>query len=242
MRCFRWRELAAGEIRLHDKAAPAVVHRLERDDRVLDASDIHKSFGIGSIWRRALGRDQRPIRAVDGVSLTVQRGQTLGIVGESGSGKSSLARVLVALETADSGEIELLGSKLAFDLRRRSPDSLREMRLIPQNPDDTLNPYLTVGAALERALKVLERRPARGKVEQRAHVSEKAHRRARVRDLLRAVRLDPSYTSRYPNQLSGERSSGWRLPVLSPANQHSLSPMSQLHRWMFPCRLSCLIC
>ena len=203
VRCFRWRELAAGEIRLHDKAAPAVVHRLERDDRVLDASDIHKSFGIGSIWRRALGRDQRPIRAVDGVSLTVQRGQTLGIVGESGSGKSSLARVLVALETADSGEIELLGSKLAFDLRRRSPDSLREMRLIPQNPDDTLNPYLTVGAALERALKVLERRPARGKVEQRAHVSEKAHRRARVRDLLRAVRLDPSYTSRYPNQLSG---------------------------------------
>ena len=203
VRCFRWRELAAGEIRLHDKAAPAVVHGDVRDDRVLDARDIHKSFDGGSIWQRALGRKKRPIRAVDSVSLTVQRGQTLGIVGESGSGKSSLARVLLALETADSGEIELLGSKLAFDLRRRSPENLREMRFIPQNPDDTLNPYLTVGAALERTLKVLERRPAHEKIKQPAHINGKARRRARVRDLLLAVGLDPSYTSRYPNQLSG---------------------------------------
>lgn len=203
VRCFRWRELAAGEIQLESKVTTLEERSHIENFRVLDARKIKKTFGRENLVLRALGREQTPVRAVDSVSLSVQHGQTLGIVGESGSGKSTLARVLVALEIADSGEIELLGSNLSFDLRQRSLESLRAMRLIPQNPDGSLNPYFTVGTTLERTIQVLKQKHIKEQNSKRSRKGGKEKRRVRVRELLRAVGLDISYTERYPNQLSG---------------------------------------
>ena len=192
VRCFRWAELAAGDVKLHEDIPSSAMISPPGKGVVMEAQGVRKYFGENAWWRRILGREQAPIRAVDGVSLTVLRGQTMGIVGESGSGKSSLVRVLVALESADEGEIALLGASLDYDLQKRDPNSLRELRLIPQNPDDTLNPYLSVGATLERTVKLLERPASSGR-----------ERRQKVHKLLKAVGLDPAYSKRYPNQLSG---------------------------------------
>lgn len=202
IRCFRWQELS------DENELQKIYHRsglnIEfQETKLLKIQNLQKSFGTRNRLLRIIGREQPPIQAVNHVTFSVNKGQTLGVVGESGSGKSTLARVLVALETADSGEIEFLGSKLSYYLSQRKPLFMNAMRLIPQNPDASLNPYVSVGSALERTIQVLERKQTAELQGQDLSKLSKQYRKQKVKQLLHAVGLDESYSKRYPNQLSG---------------------------------------
>ncbi len=130
------------------------------------------------------------LTAVAGVSLTLHRGQTIGIVGESGCGKSTLARLLVRLEEPTSGRIMLDGEDITAlggaDLRAVR----RRIQLVFQDPYSSLNPRLTVGRTLEEVVSVHRLRPP-------------SERWGRVEELLRIVGLSPAVATRYPHQLSG---------------------------------------
>jgi oligopeptide/dipeptide ABC transporter ATP-binding protein len=139
---------------------------------LLDAQGLTKTFGNG-------------VRAVQDVNLQVAAGETLGIVGESGCGKSTTAKLLLRLLDPDSGGITFDGADVGRLRRRALREFRRRMQVVPQNPQTSLNPCLTVRASLEFNLR--------------------AHRlpRSRIPDLLERVGLDPSYGERYPHQLSG---------------------------------------
>jgi peptide/nickel transport system ATP-binding protein len=191
VRCWRWREIADGSLSLDKHPEPATPGPPPARSYVLTASDVSKQFGQRSLFDRLTGKPFRPVRAVDDVSITINARSTLGLVGESGSGKSTLARVIVGLETGDSGEMELCEMPLDRELRHRSKDILREMRMVFQDPNDALNPYQTVGQSIGRTLRLLSDQASDEDIQ------------ARVIELLEAVRLTPEYARRYPSELSG---------------------------------------
>jgi oligopeptide/dipeptide ABC transporter ATP-binding protein len=130
-----------------------------------------------------------PVRAVDGVSLTLRAQQTLAIVGESGCGKSTLARAIIGIETPRSGRIRFSGREVPQHGPARRA-LWRELQLIFQDPDASLNPRMTIGNAVAEPIALLRRGP-------------RAERLDATRQLLRQVGLDPSLFDRYPHELSG---------------------------------------
>ena len=143
--------------------------------------------------RSLLGRAPEGVVAVDGVTLVVEAGESIGILGESGSGKSTLARCLVGLEHPDSGHVAFDG----MELSRRHPHNLarmrRRMQMVFQDPDRALNPRRTVGAALAEAVRFHQRSSTRT-------VDDSVAR------LLQQVGLLPEDAQKLPSQLSaGQR-------------------------------------
>jgi oligopeptide/dipeptide ABC transporter ATP-binding protein len=138
------------------------------------------------------GRGRGALTAVDGVTLEVDQGQSLGIVGESGSGKSTLARAVVQVVPTASGRIAIEGR----DVTNAKGVALRHVRdrvqMVFQDPFATLNPRLTVGATLEEAIRLRQRREG-------THGS----REQELGELLDLVTLASSLASRFPNELSG---------------------------------------
>jgi peptide/nickel transport system ATP-binding protein len=136
------------------------------------------------------GMRRAPLRAVDGVSLEVPRGRTLGIVGESGCGKSTLARMMVGLLPPTAGTIELDGRSVQ-ELAREDRQALhRKVQMVFQDPLGSLNPRKTVRAILEAPLKAL-------------HGMDAKARRERVAELMSLVSLRAEFTERYPHEFSG---------------------------------------
>jgi oligopeptide/dipeptide ABC transporter ATP-binding protein len=136
-------------------------------------------------------RDGRePVRAVDGVSLTLAKGATLGIVGESGGGKSTLARLILRLVEPTSGELYFEGENLltlrGAGLRRRR----RDLQIVFQDPYASLDPRMTIEAIISEPLAIHQ-------------VGSRAERRERVMSLLSLVGLDSSAARRYPHEFSG---------------------------------------
>jgi len=128
------------------------------------------------------------VPALQGVSVVVEEGRTLGVVGESGCGKSTLARLLVGLEQPTAGRIELMGETTDG---KPSAALARRIQLVFQDPFSSLNPRLTVSAALSEVLSV-------------HHLAaDREARRARVDELLGLVALGPRFANRYPHELSG---------------------------------------
>jgi peptide/nickel transport system ATP-binding protein len=151
----------------------------------LELRDVARTYEGGGI----LGR--RPaVRAVDGVTLRVERGRTLGIVGESGCGKSTLARMMVGLLAPSAGEILVDGAPIEGYERRAL---YRRVQMVFQDPLGSLNPRKTVQQILEAPLGSLRgmARPVR---------------RARVRELMELVSLRPEFADRYPHEFSGGQS------------------------------------
>jgi oligopeptide/dipeptide ABC transporter ATP-binding protein len=135
-------------------------------------------------------RGRERVRAVAGASLTVERGQIVGLVGESGCGKSSLARAAVGLTRPAAGTVVFEGREVTPLTRRARPRELARLQMVFQNPYSSLNPRRKVGSQLGDAIDALDLAPRRG-------------RRARVEELLGLVGLAPNAAARYPHQFSG---------------------------------------
>jgi oligopeptide/dipeptide ABC transporter ATP-binding protein len=150
---------------------------------LLEARDLVKTWDAGG----ELFGARRSVRAVNGVSLTINEGETLGLVGESGCGKSTLARTILFLETPDAGEVHFRG-------RRLTPDGVRDLRrhaqIVFQDPWLSLPPRMKVGDIVEDPLII------HGLFDRRT-------RPRRVRELLDDVGLRESDAARYPHELSG---------------------------------------
>ena len=143
-------------------------------------------------FRTGGGFLQQPlvVRAVDGVSFNVARGETLGLVGESGSGKTTLGRAILRLVTATAGAVRFDGMNV-LELDAPALRALRrQMQIVFQDPYGSLNPRMTVGAAVREPITV--HRLARG-----------VEAEARVAALFKEVGLDASFVSAYPHELSG---------------------------------------
>ena len=154
---------------------------------LLSTSDVVRVYGSRL---SLLGRHRNPVRAVDGVSLGVARGRTLGIVGESGCGKSTLARMMVGLLPPTAGRVEIEGRSVP-ELARNSRKTLhRKVQMVFQDPLSSLNPRKTVRRILEAPLKALLGMGP-------------DQRNQRVAELLGLVSLRAEFADRYPHEFSG---------------------------------------
>jgi peptide/nickel transport system ATP-binding protein len=191
VRCHRWPEIEAGVVSASLPAALIPPTGAVEGGELLRIEALQVSYPQPrSLAQLLRGAPRRAVQAVRGVDLAAGRGQTLGIVGESGSGKSSLARAVLGLIWAEHGRIELLGLQLPAELDRRGRELLRHLQIVFQNPEEALNPYLSVGESLSRPLITLGGLAP-------------AAARAQVPGLLAAVRLPAEYAGRLPGQLSG---------------------------------------
>ena len=178
----RWRQAAAAS---PIAAGPRLVIA-PRPATLIQGTDLRKHYGGPLRW---LSR-QPPMRAVDGVGLTIAEGETLGLVGESGSGKSTLGRLLLHMEEPTTGKVEFRGHDLAGLTARELRAARRDMQMIFQDPYGSLDPRWTIGALVAEPLVI-------------HGIGSPQERRDRVRNLLEQVGLDPRWDDRYAHQLSG---------------------------------------
>ncbi len=189
-RCFFWREAAI-------PIAPLMA-RAENTARAGDTaaagvgatgSAARPLLGVEHAARR-FGRAAHPVRAVNDVSFTVERGQIFGLVGESGSGKSTLARCVAGLLRLSDGRLTLDDTDISREVERRRRADIKKVQMIFQSPTATLNPRQTVRQILGRTVRALTAR--RGASVER-----------RVDELAALVQLDPVLLDRRPEALSG---------------------------------------
>jgi oligopeptide transport system ATP-binding protein len=185
------------------------------DGPLLEATDLAVSFSLGSALIARLRHEAHVLHAVDGVELTIPRGEALALVGESGSGKSTLARALAGLQRPDRGEIRLDGKVLPA---RRSRADQRKIQMVFQDPYSSLNPRLTVGGILHELLRV-------------HHVVAGSEVESYTRELLGLVGLGEEAVHAYPRQFSGgqrQRVSIARALALEPELLVADEPVSAL--------------
>jgi peptide/nickel transport system ATP-binding protein len=155
-------------------------------DPLLSVRDLKKYYHATGLFGRAMP----PVRAVDGVSFDLARGETLALVGESGCGKSSVGRTILRLQDPTAGTVFFDGVDVFALDRGRLRQLRRRMQIIFQDPYSSLNPRMTVGSAIAEGIEIHRLAP-------RKEIPE------RVAALLEEVGLDPGYTRRYPHEFSG---------------------------------------
>ncbi len=155
---------------------------------LLAAHDLHKHFPVGHGGLTGRGRDR--LRAVDGVSLEVFPGETLGLVGETGCGKSTLARCLTRLYDVTSGQVWFQGRDISRLNRRHLRPLRREMQMIFQDPYGSLNPRRRVGSIIGDAFAI-------------HGIDDGSGRKRRVQELMELVGLNPEHYNRFPADFSG---------------------------------------
>ncbi|GGJ83308.1 ABC transporter ATP-binding protein [Pseudomonas matsuisoli] len=160
---------------------------LAREVPILEGIGLRKHFG-GT--RRLIGRSSPTVQAVNDVSLSVRRGETLALVGESGSGKSTLGRLLVNLLSPTAGDVFYEGRNLGNLPPARLNQIRRELQIIFQDPFSSLNPRMSVEAIVGEPIWLHGQQNRR-------------ERQERVVELLRTVGLAPELASRYPHEFSG---------------------------------------
>ena len=159
-----------------------------RERSLVEARDLTKHFPIvrGSLFKRNVGA----VRAVDGVSLSIAEGETLGLVGESGCGKSTMGRLMIRLIEATSGQILFRGKPIHNITEAESRHLRKKMQIVFQDPYASLNPRMNVEQAIGDPLLIHGMRSHR-------------ERRDRVAELLDLVGLASHHASRYPHEFSG---------------------------------------
>ena len=185
------------------------------NDALLELRELRTHFPVrGGVMLRARGTN----KAVDGVSLSVARGETLGLVGESGCGKSTLGKTVVRLLRPTSGEIRFEGRDLAPLSRRQLKPLRREIQMIFQDPAESLNSRHTVGNLIEEPMVI-------------HGIGNAASRRARALELLDLVGLPAAAVDRFPFEFSGgqrQRISIARAIALGPKLLVCDEPVSAL--------------
>jgi peptide/nickel transport system ATP-binding protein len=193
-RCHRWEEIDRAEISAHQNLpSPRPVQIGLPDEKLnsLEIKNVSVSFPIQRSIRDVLsGKPAKAVRAVNGVNLEIAPGSTLGLVGESGSGKTTIARSIMGLQEISAGSITLHQVTLPGKLSQRDIETLRQMQIVFQNPQEALNPHITIGETLRRPLI-------------RLLGLSKPEAEDKVKKLLEAVHIPTLYTNRFPGQLSG---------------------------------------
>jgi len=160
---------------------------LDTTNELLRVENLSKTFSIGG----GMFKPKLKLRALQDISFSINRGETLGIVGESGCGKSTLGRCILQLLRADEGRVLWLGKNL-LDLDAESMrKKRRDLQIIFQDPQASLNPRMTVGEIVADPLKTL------------LPELNAAQRRERVMEMMEAVGLQPEMVNRYPHEFSG---------------------------------------
>ena len=155
---------------------------------ILSAQNLVKYYPIKKgVLRRIVGQ----VKAVDGVSFDLHKGETLGIVGESGCGKSTLGRLLMRLEEPTAGKVIFEGADWSSASGREMRRMRRDIQIVFQDPYTSLNPRMTVGDIIGEPFEIHK------------DVVPKGGRRKRVQELLDLVGLNPEHINRYPHQFSG---------------------------------------
>ena len=173
---------------LASTAAAGAARAPEMGETLLEVRDLVKHYPISAGF---FGRNVGVVRAVDGVSFTIRRGETLGLVGESGCGKTTTGRCVLQLERPTSGSVRFEGQELTTLGAAALRSVRRRIQVIFQDPYSSLNPRMTVGQIVGEPLAV------------HGLVPDAAGRVARVKELLDQVGLLPQHDRRYPHQLSG---------------------------------------
>jgi ABC-type oligopeptide transport system ATPase subunit len=179
--------------------APAPMQRA--GDALVEVEHLTKYFPV---TRGLLQRTVAEVRAVDGVSFTIDRGETLGLVGESGCGKSTTARLITKLIEPSGGIVKFDGRDITRLSRRQMRPLRREMQMVFQDPYSSLNPRQTVGQIVGTPFAI--------------HKTEGSTKR-KVQELMNRVGLNPEHFNRYPHEFSGgqrQRIGVARALALSP--------------------------
>jgi oligopeptide/dipeptide ABC transporter ATP-binding protein len=188
---------------------------------IIDIRDLSVRFSLGgSTFARLLGRETGVVKAVDGVNLTLRRGEVVGLVGESGSGKSTLGRALLGLVPAADGSIVFDGDDIARFSKRELRAHRRRAQMVFQDPNAALNPAMTVEQGVGDALRI-------------HGIKSAAERRERVVDALERVGLSPVelFLPKYPRDLSGgqkQRVVVARAIIMGPSLLVADEPISML--------------
>lgn len=183
--CIRYADIAGKTRDIHEMTTypqPEVARE------VLSIQDLNKHYQTGSSFFSSAG--DQTVKAVNGISLSINKGFTMGIVGESGCGKTTLIRTIMGLLPLTSGEIRLDDKILPSRVQERSSQTLKKLQMVFQNPEASLNPRQTVAEAIQRPIILLNSLSSEQIV-------------SRTYELLEAVNLPASYYNRMPAELSG---------------------------------------
>jgi oligopeptide transport system ATP-binding protein len=160
---------------------------MNKNDLLVEVKNLRKFFPVRTHF---LSREKLFVQAVNNVSLTIKRGETLGLVGESGCGKSTLGRLILRLEEPTAGEIYFEGENILQFNAERLRQMRRQMQIIFQDPYSSLNPRKTVGSIIGEPLVIHK-------------IGTKKEQEERVRHLMEVVGLRPEHINRYPHEFSG---------------------------------------
>lgn len=193
------RTLGDREVRCHldvtalrQERIPEPVQVLHADvgEELIALQQVAISYAKPTLWQQLRGQSQAGIATVDGIDLSVRRGETLALVGESGSGKSTILRAISGLKVPRNGRIDFQGKDLNRPVEKREKSLKRQVQIIFQNPDASLNPRQSIAEILGMPLKLY-------------YGLNRQECRQRALELLAQVRLGPHYLDRMPAQLSG---------------------------------------
>lgn len=176
----------------------------EESETLLSGRELNVTFNI--VWGGAFTRQRMELKAVDNVSITLQRGHTVGVVGESGSGKSTLGKSLLQLNLNTRGEVSWKGERIDGMTRNQMRRLRPQMQAVFQDPFASLNPRMSVRAIIEEGLVI-------------HGIGTPRERLTMIRDVLTEVGLDPNCYNRFPHEFSGgqrQRIAIARVLVLKP--------------------------
>jgi oligopeptide transport system ATP-binding protein len=191
---------------------PLAVLPTEKEGPLVSVTDVIKHFPTGGGFR------QEVVRAVDGVTFDIAKGETLGLVGESGCGKSTLGRVIMQLYPATSGSIKFEGRELTKMRGNELRQVRQRMQIIFQDPYASLNPRMAIGDIIAEPLKNFG-------------LGNRRAREKRVQEVMRVCGLNPDFANRYPHEFSGgqrQRIGIARALVLTPSLIVADEPISAL--------------